>query len=395
MLRIASYNVENLFARPKVFRLSNAGVAEAKLAAYQQVNALFANSPYSAQDKAEIKRLLVELDIYFRNTQGAVRRRDTSSPKWAWLRKNRGSFDRQPEAATKDIEIIAAGRESWIGWVELAKEAVDETSTRMTAKVIAEGVDADVLAVVEAEDRPSLQRFNHELLDARYRHVMLVDGNDERGIDVGIMTKPGFPIGTIRSNVDAEDAAGVVFSRDCPEYQVQGPGGADLFVLVNHFKSQSGGGGDRRQRQAHEVRRIVDGLVADGRHVVVLGDLNEGPKAEGTQAVNLSALFDNNSPLIDVYSLSRLRSRAQAWDVPVMRARQPPGLHPHLHQPPQRVSRRRDLPQRPLGRSKDPPRRLGDLPGDRQRRPASVRSRRRLHRSRRLTRPAAQVGNDA
>jgi endonuclease/exonuclease/phosphatase family metal-dependent hydrolase len=303
MVRIASYNVENLFARPKVFRTNDWSTSEPILAAYEEVNALFQADTYSDQDKANIKRLLVELDIYVVNANGAVRRKDTTSPRWAWLRKNRGSFDRQPEDTTEDIEIIADGRASWIGWVELAKEAVDETSTRMTARVITEGVDPDIIAVVEAEDRPSLQRFNTDLLDARYRHLMLVDGNDERGIDVGIMTKPGFPIGTIRSNVDTEDGDGIVFSRDCPEYQVRTQSGADVFVLVNHFKSQSGGGGDRRLRQAREVRRIADGLIDAGNHVVVLGDLNEGPTTEGSQAANLSPLFDNNCPLVDSYSL--------------------------------------------------------------------------------------------
>ena len=302
-MRIASYNVENLFARPKVFRTADWGVGEPKLAAYEQVNALFKKDAYSAQDKADMKSLLVELDIYFVNAQGAVRRKETSSPRWAWLRKNRGGFDRQPEDETKDIEIIADSRDDWIGWVELAKEAVDETSTRMTAKVIAEGVDAEIIAVVEAEDRPSLLWFNEELLDEKYRHVMLVDGNDSRGIDVGIMTKSGLPIRTIRSNVDAEDAQGIVFSRDCPEYEVVTQNGTHLFVLVNHFKSQSGGGGAKRQRQAKEVRQIVDRLVGEGKHVIVLGDLNEGPKTVGTQAANFSALFDNNSPLVDVYSL--------------------------------------------------------------------------------------------
>jgi hypothetical protein len=47
----------------------------------------------------------------------------------------------------------------------------------------------------------------------------------------------------------------------------------------------------------------VNGLVQQGEHVVVLGDLNEGPVAEGTQAVNLISLFDDNSPLVDCYSL--------------------------------------------------------------------------------------------
>lgn len=303
MVRIASYNVENLFARPKVFRTADWSVGEPKLAAYEQVSALFKKDAYSAQDKADMKSLLVELEIYFVNAQGAVRRKETSSPRWAWLRKNRGGFDRQPEDATKDIEIIADSRDDWIGWVELAKEAVDETSTRMTAKVINEGVDAEIIAVVEAEDRPSLLWFNEELLDEKYRHVMLVDGNDSRGIDVGIMTRSGLPIRTIRSNVDAEDAQGIIFSRDCPEYEVVTQNGTHLFVLVNHFKSQSGGGGEKRQRQAKEVRQIVDRLVGEEKHVIVLGDLNEGPTTVGTQAGNFSALFDNNSPLVDVYSL--------------------------------------------------------------------------------------------
>jgi endonuclease/exonuclease/phosphatase family metal-dependent hydrolase len=200
------------------------------------------------------------------------------------------------------VEIIATGRDSWIGWVELATEAVNETGTRMTARVIAD-IDADILAIIEAEDRPSLIRMNEELLGGMYRHIMLVDGNDERGIDVGIMTKQGFPIRSIRSNVDAEDAEGPIFSRDCCEYQVGTPTGAVITVLVNHFKSQSGGGDDRRQRQANRVRRIVDDLVNDGDRVIVLGDLNEGPPALGQPPPNLAALFDPAGPLVSCYDL--------------------------------------------------------------------------------------------
>jgi hypothetical protein len=51
-------------------------------------------------------------------------------------------------------------------------------------------VAADIQAVVEAEDRPSLDRFNTDLLADQYGHVMLIDGNDTRGIDVGILTSP-------------------------------------------------------------------------------------------------------------------------------------------------------------------------------------------------------------
>ncbi|MHC4570894.1 MAG: endonuclease/exonuclease/phosphatase family protein [Planctomycetota bacterium] len=302
MVRIASFNVENLFARPKAFNTTNWSLGRPALNAYREVSALLSKAAYSAADKQRIRDLFVELDIYSINNNGAIRRKRTQSPRWAWLRKNRGKLDRQPRDSTQSVEIIANGRAEWIGWVELAKEPTDEIGTRMTARVI-QDVGADIIGIVEAEDRPSLVRFNDEMLGGLYSHVMLIDGNDRRGIDVGIMTGDNFEIESIRSNVDTVDAIGTVFSRDCPQYKVRAPSGAEVHVLVNHFKSQSGGGGPKRQRQAAEVRSIVDGLVAQGQHVVVLGDLNEGPATAGSQANNLTNLFDNNSPLVDCYAL--------------------------------------------------------------------------------------------
>jgi len=51
----------------------------------------------------------------------------------------------------------------WIGWIDLKREAVNEVATRNIAAVIRD-VDPDILVVVEAEDRPALQRFNQEVL---------------------------------------------------------------------------------------------------------------------------------------------------------------------------------------------------------------------------------------
>lgn len=302
MVRIATFNVENLFTRPKAFNTSDWQAGKPALKAYYEVSGLLAKTSYNADDKKKILDRFVELDIYSVNSSGAIRRKRTQYPRWAWLRKNRGKFDYQPRDANKNVEIIAKGRDDWIGWVELAKGPTNEKGTRMTAQVIKD-VGADIIGIVEAEDRPSLVRFNEDILGAFYSHVMLVDGNDQRGIDVGIMTGNSFKIESIRSNVDTVDETGVVFSRDCPQYEVHTPGGSVVHVLVNHFKSQSGGGGPKRKRQATEVRRIVDGLVAQGQHVVVLGDFNEGPVAEDSPADNLKSLFESNGPLIDCYTL--------------------------------------------------------------------------------------------
>jgi endonuclease/exonuclease/phosphatase family metal-dependent hydrolase len=147
-------------------------------------------------------------------------------------------------------------------------------------------VDADVLGVVEAEDRVALKRFSELLLTSLgalpYAHVMVIDGNDDRGIDVGLMTKAGFDIAGIRSHVDDDDGQGQVFSRDCPEFVITTPSGERLVVLVNHFKSKGFGAASesnrRRERQAKRVKEIYERLRADGeRHVVVMGDFNDTP----------------------------------------------------------------------------------------------------------------------
>lgn len=302
MIRIASYNVENLFARSKALNRETWAEGRAILDAQKKVNSLMQEDTYSATLKREITELLLVLEVYVRNDMGAVRRSTSRSPKWAWFRKNRGDFDVEPSDRMKDVVITATGRADWIGWVELAKESVDEASVRLTARVI-EDLDADILGVIEAEDRPSLLRFNRDLLGNRFGPIMLVDGNDDRGIDVAIMTKPGFSIGSIHSNVDVPDGNQKLFSRDCPQYEVTTPNGEVLHILVNHFKSQSGGGGDKRLKQAKGVLDIVKRLVAEGKHVVVMGDLNEGPTALGGQATHLAPLYSHGTPLLECYSL--------------------------------------------------------------------------------------------
>jgi endonuclease/exonuclease/phosphatase family metal-dependent hydrolase len=111
---------------------------------------------------------------------------------------------------------------------------------------------------------------------------MVVDGNDDRGIDVGVLTTAAFPLGAIRSHVDDADTDGQIFSRDCPEYEITTPAGRRIVLLVNHFKSKGFGGqrasDHRRLRQAARVADIYRRLREEAtEHVVVLGDLNDTP----------------------------------------------------------------------------------------------------------------------
>ena len=186
-------------------------------------------------------------------------------------------------------------------------------------------------------------------MDGKYRHIMLIDGNDDRGIDVAIMTRQGFSIETIRSNVDAIDERGEIFSRDCAQYEIRTLSGAIIHVLVNHFKSQSGGGGPKRKRQAKKVREIVNGLVQQETHVVVLGDLNEGPPTGRNQALNLAELYNDNSPIADCYSLNGFDVGGRPGTYRFLRPAQPSGLHLPLDEPAAEVRPGRSVPQGTVG----------------------------------------------
>jgi hypothetical protein len=74
-------------------------------------------------------------------------------------------------------------------------------------------------------------------------------GNDERGIDVGILSH--YPIRRMRSHIADRSGDAHTFSRDCPEYYIELPSGRELLILPNHFASKgSDRTGKRRRVQA-------------------------------------------------------------------------------------------------------------------------------------------------
>jgi endonuclease/exonuclease/phosphatase family metal-dependent hydrolase len=309
-LRLATYNVENLFARAKVLKTDTFTEAEPALAAYDEFNRIAAKPKYLEQDKVGMLAALQTLRVLVRTSEGLRINRRPFDDAWAQLRENRGEFLVSPDDA--EPRINADGRADWNGWVELIKDPVDEVATQMTAKVIDE-LDADVLCVVEAEDRPSLVRFNTELLGGRYAHGMLVDGNDPRGIDVGLFATSAVDVLWVRSNVDVahpENPKRTLFSRDCPIYHLRTTSGANMFVLLNHLKSQSIAGGNPdplRRAQAEGVRKIYNELRAEGAEfIAVLGDFNKGPDTtDPPHHPTLEALLDPGSPPVDAYMLPK------------------------------------------------------------------------------------------
>jgi endonuclease/exonuclease/phosphatase family metal-dependent hydrolase len=169
-------------------------------------------------------------------------------------------------------------------------KAKDEADTRTIAERIRE-MDVDVLAVQEVENIDILRQFNREHLDGMYATQVLIEGNDPRFIDVGILSK--LPVGAISSyqtRVDPSDPAERVFSRDLLEVEILNASRSrKLFTLFNtHLKSnfvpfnedQDAGhaaANERRRRQAAAIAGIIAERTRPRSSYVLTGDMNDSP----------------------------------------------------------------------------------------------------------------------
>lgn len=263
-MRIATYNVENLFSRVKAMNSDDPAKTTDVLADAAELQRLIEQPLYSEADKARMLQLL-------------KKNKATSSGGPFFLQETRRRL-------YSNGKILADGRADWIGSIEWCRDLIEGPAIDNTGRIINE-LKADILCMVEVESRPVLRRFNDTILkDARYPHAMLIDGNDERGIDVGLLCRP--MVTDMRSHVDDLDPATgrPVFSRDCAEFEIDIPGTHHLWVLVNHFKSRGYGSkaanDAKRKRQAETVAAILRRFDLRRQFVIVAGDFNELPQSE-------------------------------------------------------------------------------------------------------------------
>jgi predicted extracellular nuclease len=157
-------------------------------------------------------------------------------------------------------------------------------------------LDADVVALQEVEDLPTLHRFARDFLDSRYPYRTLVEGRDPRLIDVAVISR--LPLGGVTTwqfepHASAPDGR-PIFSRDCLEVEVLDPARKRrlLTLYVNHLKSklvqgrtaaerelEAAEAADLRRRQAETVVSIVERRQRPTGRAVILGDMNDAPDA--------------------------------------------------------------------------------------------------------------------
>lgn len=281
--RVASFNVENLFARPKVFNFRDKSVGDEMLRRIGEFRKILNKTSYTAADKSKLVKEY--------NT-GTPANDEPPLKDYIQIREDRGKLWTKRGWAITGVKANGVG--DWDGTVEFKKAKFNEIGRKNTAKVI-RTVKADAACIVEADNRPGLRSFDTDLLYSRYRYEMLLDGNDQRGIDVGLYSK--FPVGGIWTHMFDGSGNSKTFSRDCPEYELNLPNGKSLFVLCNHLKSKGYGAqttsNARRKRQAEAIAKILESYDLTRDWVVVAGDMNDTPASAPLKPLmDVPNLFD-------------------------------------------------------------------------------------------------------
>jgi hypothetical protein len=99
-MRLAAYNVENLFDRAKAMNLDNRAEGRPVLEKLAELNALLGQIDYTPARRRRMVQLMIDLGLEKADTGPCV-----------ILRRNRGGLLRRPLAG--GLEITASGRAEW------------------------------------------------------------------------------------------------------------------------------------------------------------------------------------------------------------------------------------------------------------------------------------------
>jgi endonuclease/exonuclease/phosphatase family metal-dependent hydrolase len=215
---------------------------------------------------------------------------------------------------TPEVLHVKAGLETITGVLrtyrgKLVKGKDPKARTWIARRIAA--LDADVLALQEVEDQEALDIFHRDELvplGLSYPFRTVVEGNDDRRIDVAVLSRvPLRRVSSWRFWPDPGSPGERVFSRDLLQLEVFTPG-RPLHLFINHLKSPfifeefklteaekkvaRKAILDKRTRQAAAVADVLRLLRRDSR-VIVLGDHNDNPDSPALAAFGTAGLVEH------------------------------------------------------------------------------------------------------
>ncbi|MGM1055505.1 MAG: hypothetical protein ACQEWG_06425 [Bacteroidota bacterium] len=265
-MKIATFNIQNLFHRDRSFM--EKPFSKCSKDWHTELDGLMQKRIKNNQDTERLRELslLVGVD-------------NSHQVPYAVLRRKAGFLFLKGKNYSKELK--ACELTDWNGWIALQNYPLDPIAVENKARVIAD-VNPDILILQEIEDRASLAEFNEEFL-ARYckpfQQTFVVQGNDKRGQEIGILTRNGYQIKSVRSHVyDLNSLGEIVFDKDLTEYEIRTAKGNSIWILATHLQEQTEDkniSDDTRTGQAEKIAEVYNHLYSEGKkNIAVVGTLN-------------------------------------------------------------------------------------------------------------------------
>lgn len=266
-MKIATFNIQNLFHRDRSFK--NKPFGKCNNDWEMEIDQLMGEFNRTNLDNERLRELssLVGID-------------NSDQLLYAVLRRKAGFLFLKSNNNSKELK--ASELTDWNGWIALQNYPLDLIAVENKARVIAD-VNPDILILQEIEGRASLAEFNEEYLPRfgcrPFHQTFVVQGNDKRGQEIGILTRNGYKIKSVRNHIyDLNPEGKPLFNKDLLEYEILTANGNTIWILATHLQEQredKRNSDNIRLKQTEKIADVYKRLVSEGeKHIVVVGTLN-------------------------------------------------------------------------------------------------------------------------
>ena len=200
------------------------------------------------------------------------------------------------KSSMKVMETRATYMTDWNGWTKLKSVPISKNSIINKAKVINE-VNPDIILVQQVENRESLIQFHNSFLkenqSSNYEEIMHLQGNDGKGLGMGILLKKGYHLKSLKtfSNERVTDGS-LLFNTDFQQYTIKTPENKTLYLLCCQLAGENASD-TLRKKQAKKVAEVYTDLLSKGiENIVIAGTLNAPSYADCISPITESGVSD-------------------------------------------------------------------------------------------------------
>ena len=264
-MKIATYNIQNLFHRDK--NLSEKTYSKCVSDWINELDDLMSGKTYPGNRIDRIQELAFLLGF-----------EKTYHTPYAVMRRRAGSLFLKGVYYSKEVK--ANELTDWNGWVSIKTVPLDRIAIQNKARVIAE-INPDILLLQEIEDRASLEEFNAELLPEfeclPFQDLTVLQSSDKRGLETGSMLKNSYRVTSIKSHrFDVVDSSNLI--KEFLQYEILTQSKEILCLLAAQLQ-EDGKEKDKsdaiRKKQANYITNIYQDLREEGQeNIIIAGTLN-------------------------------------------------------------------------------------------------------------------------